>query len=32
MLDAVSPFVQLNATVGGDISRLGLAGGVFFSF
>lgn len=32
MLDSVSPFVQLNATVGGDISRLGLAGGVFFSF
>lgn len=32
MLDPVAPFLQLNATVGGDISRLGIAGGVLFSF
>lgn len=29
---AVDPFVQLNATLGGDGERIGLAGGLLFSF
>lgn len=31
-LGSVDPFVQLNATLGGDVQRLGLAGGLLFSF
>lgn len=31
-LQSVEPFVQLNATLGGDAQRLGLAGGVLFAF
>ncbi|MFO8100332.1 MAG: outer membrane beta-barrel protein [Salinibacter sp.] len=32
MLDPVEPFVQLNAKVGSDIDRLGIAGGILFNF
>lgn len=30
-LGTVDPFVQLNATLGGDVQRLGLAGGLLFN-
>lgn len=31
MLDPVEPFVQLNAGIGGDVTRLGLTGGILFA-
>lgn len=32
MLDPVEPFVQVNTTLGGDLSRTGVAVGILFSF
>lgn len=31
LLDPMEPFVQLNATIGSDLTRLGLTGGLLFS-